>query len=641
MSKSITNKKGAFKKYLFCKSDANWTHFKRERNKARKIVRKARHQFEVKIASELKTNPKSFWKYIKGKKIATTSINRLKQSDGSIITNNLEMATCLNNFFSSIFTESKESTPNKLYDVSSKCPILSNIVITKETLLKYLNAIKTDTSPGPDDILPKILFELRKELAYPLSKLFSMSLQTSSVPYDWKLATISPIFKKGKRDEPSNYRPISLTSVVSKLMEKIIRQAIVNHLESNSLLSDNQYGFLSGRSCTLQLLTCIELWTSNLDKGIPMDILYTDFQKAFDTVPHNLLFLKLKKIGIHGKVFSWLKDFLTGRKQRVRISNSLSSWKDVRSGVPQGSVIGPTLFLIFINDLPSCIETADSMLFADDAKMCLPINGSNSQKIFQSEINNVVNWSNNWKLGMNLNKCKVLHLGNQNPNFDYSMNSKSESVQLNSVNCEKDLGVYIDSQLNFKEHVGKSVSSANKMIGLVRRNFKNLGKEVFSNLYKSLIRPKLEYASPVWNSLSLREKRLLEGVQRRATKLIPTLGHLTYPERLLHLGLPTLEYRRVRADLLQVYKIFHGIDKINPNKFFEIAPTTSTRGHSFKIYKQRPNTNIRKHSFSFRVVDTWNSLPKDVVEASSINLFKSRLNSHWYSHPFKFRPSFL
>ena len=117
-----------------------------------------------------------------------------------------------------------------------------------------------------------------------------MSLQTSSVPYDWKLATISPIFKKGKRDEPSNYRTISLMSVVSKLMEKIIRQAIVNHLESNGLLSDNQYGFLSGRSCTLQLLTCIELWTSNLDKGIPMNILYTDFQKAFDTVPHNLLF---------------------------------------------------------------------------------------------------------------------------------------------------------------------------------------------------------------------------------------------------------------------------------------------------------------------------------------------------------------
>ena len=220
------------------------------------------------------------------------------------------------------------------------------------------------------------------------------------------------------------------------------------------------------------------------------------------------------------------------------------------------------------------------------------------------------------------------------------MNSPEGPITLDEVEYEKDLGVYIDSKLSFETHVNNSVKLANKMTGIIKRNFKFMGDQVFLNLYKTLVRPHLEYSCVVWDPITLRDQRLVEGVQRRATKLIPNMQSLNYEQRLVNLGLPSLQYRRMRADMIQVYKIVTGVDRVDPNMFFEFAKSSRTRGHKYKLCKPRCKTSFRRHVFSHRVVDIWNSLSSSVVEAPDINSFKTRLNTFWKDHPIKFTPSF-
>ena len=373
-----------------------------------------------------------------------------------------------------------------------------------------------------------------------------------------------------------------------------------------------------------------------------MDIIYTDFSKAFDRVPHWNLMEKVSSLGIKDKVGGWLTDFLTDRFQRVRIEDSNSSWTPVRSGVPQGSVLGPVLFLLYINDLPNALEDNNIKLFADDAKLDNSITCDEDTVSLQRNLNNMVDWSEKWSLTLNTNKCKVLHLSrsaNAKKQSYYMMNPDG-AIILEEVDHEKDLGVYIDSNLSFEVHVNKAVLTANKITGIIKRNFKYMGEEILLNLYKTLVKPYLEYSSVVWDPITLRDQRMIEGVQRRATKLIPDMEDLNYEQRLTKLGLPSLQYRRVRADMIQVFKIVTGLDRINSKIFFEFAHDSKTRGHKYKLQKPRYRTNLRGHCFSNRIVDVWNSLSSYVIEAPDLNSFKSRLNTFWKNHPLKFTPSF-
>ena len=415
----------------------------------------------------------------------------------------------------------------------------------------------------------------------------------------------------------------SLTSIIGKILESLVRDAIVEHMSTRGLFCDAQHGFVPGRSCITQLLIVMEHWTKAIDEGVPVDAVYLDFQKAFDTVPHERLLRKLSAYGIRGQILDWIRDFLSYRRQRVIINGTASDWTSVLSGIPQGSVLGPTLFVCFINDLPTTVSST-IQIFADDTKIYRTLRNYSDFTALQDDLTSLKNWSDKWQLHFNASKCKILHLGYNNLHHSYQMGES----ELEITRAEKDLGVFIDDELKFHHHINIATNKANKILGLIRHTFNNLDIISLPLLYKTLVRPHLEYANVIWNPRFAMDIAEVEKVQRRATKLIPQLSHLPYEERLKFIGLPSLKYRRLRFDMIQLYKILTNKERLDPDIFFELHQYSATRGHTMKLRKPRARTSLRSSTFSHRVINTWNALPQYIINASTTNIFKGLLDNH-------------
>ena len=297
---------------------------------------------------------------------------------------------------------------------------------------------------------------------------------------------------------------------------------------------------------------------------------------------------------------------MTNRTQQVKVNGSSSEPVKVTSGVPQGSVLGPVLFLIYFNDLPDTIA-AIMKLFADDATIYRCISTIEHVQEFQVSVDQSETWAEIWEFFFNLKKCKHLHVGSRYQPTTYTMKSEQEQIEIEKVSSEKVLGVIMDKALKFSEHISTKINKANRNLGIVFRTFTHMDKEMFLNLYKSTVRPHLEYAATVCTPLFKKDVIAIENVQRRATKLVSTISHLTYQERLKCVGLPSLEYRKERADLVEVFKIMNDIDDVDKEKFFTVSTYTTTRGHSLNIKSEirsfKSNENIhKKESGSYYVV---------------------------------------
>ena len=309
----------------------------------------------------------------------------------------------------------------------------------------------------------------------------------------------------------------------------------------------------------------------------------------------------------------------------------LSSWKPVKSGIPQGSVLGPILFVNFINDMP---ETVDSIcqLFADDAKLFRNVNlrEEKNNALLQKDLDALSNWSDKWQLPFNVGKCKVLHIGKSNPCCRYKMAGK----KLDQVNEEKDLGVLIDNELKFHKQAAAAVKKANSTLGLIKKSFALLDHKTLPLLYKSLVRPHLEYGNVIWGPFYKEDSRSIERVQRRATKVVPQLNDVQYEERLRNLKLPSLQHRRRRGDMIFTYKIMTGKVKMNTGEFFTIS-NQETRGHKYKLMKKKATKLTSINAFSNRVIRDWNNLPGEIVAAVTTNEFKNKLDDHWENEMFE------
>ena len=381
------------------------------------------------------------------------------------------------------------------------------------------------------------------------------------------------------------------------MMESIVSDHVVKHMWSNELLTDFQHGFVSGRSCSSNLLAVLDAWTDSLDSGLCVDAIYLDFAKAFDTVPHQRLLTKLQGYGIREDVLGWIGQFLQGRRQRVSVNGSRSNWSAVTSGIPQGSVLGPALFVIFINDLPKVVQTTAQM-FADDTKLFTSIANEDDREQLQEDLDRLVGWSKTWQLRFNAGKCKTLHLGRNNPHHSYTMESTSgEHITLEETVLEKDLGVHVDPELKFSKHVETQANKANRILGLIRRSYEHLDGDSVKKLFTALVRPHIEFCIVAWSPRLIKDKKLIEGVQRRATKLVPELKDLPYQERLQSLKLPSMSYRQARGDMIETYKYTHGFYNTNQDLLVRELETT-TRGHSYKLKKRYCQSSPRQKFFS-------------------------------------------
>ena len=299
----------------------------------------------------------------------------------------------------------------------------------------------------------------------------------------------------------------------------------------------------------------------------------------------------------------------------------------MQSGIPQGSVLGPALFTLFVNDLPATV-TGHIKLFADDTKLYGRALSIKDYEALQSDLKAMEEWSETWQLPFNTAKCSVLHIGHSNPERPYSMTG----TILRKVAEEKDLGLTVDGELKFHSQTASAVSRGNQILGVIKRTFVNLNRDTLPLLYKSLVRPHLEYANSIWGPIFQLDKIKLELVQRRATRLIPAIRHLTYEERLRYLKLPSLEFRRRRGDMVSVYNIMHGNTCLKREDFFQFDLTSTTRGHQLKVFKPRARTRPRRNHLSIRCINDWNSLPTWVVMSESTDKFKANLDEHWTNH---------
>jgi hypothetical protein len=376
--------------------------------------------------------------------------------------------------------------------------------------------------------------------------------------------------------------------------------------------------------------------TECLNRGFAVDILFIDFIKAFDLVPHLELILKLKGYGFKGKVSNWIKAFLTDRKQRVVIDGVASEWRDVLSGVPQGSVLGPLLFIIFINDLPTGL-TVLCKLFADDSKLMHVIRNAKDREELQLNINSILKWTVDWKMGLNLSKCKIMHLGNKKIHQDhhYSFELDEYSYTLENSQNERDLGIQLQSNLKWDKQVNTVVSKAQSILCKIKNSFKHWDLKTFKILFTTYVRPILEYGAPAWCPYRKKDIKKIEKVQRRATKLVPAIRNKKYGDRLKLLGLATLEERRNRGDLIQLFKFSKNINNIEWFHPINTTPTqncsgpaSSTRQQN-KLYRQLVKScSTRYNFFTNRIIPEWNALPDHVKNASSVNGFKNSLDKH-------------
>jgi hypothetical protein len=567
-------------------------------------------------------NSRNFWTFVRGSLKATPQLPCLIDETGSVIVADAGKAQLLQHQFTSVFTSDngvRVPIKYRLPDADS----IENIFITPESVKFSLSLLKPKVSYGSDGIPSIFLRKLADVLALPLCFIYNCSLDTSTLPLDWRTGVITPLPKNGKSSKPNQYRPISLVSNVCKGLERQIHSAILFHCRSHNVLSPFQHGFMPKRSVSSQLLCALDDWSNSLDNNIPIDVLYIDIAKAFDTVSHPKLLDKLHACGIRGSLFSWIKAYLSNRVQVVRINCSASLPSDVLSGVPQGSILGPLFFALFINDIADVIKNSNILMYADDCKLYRAVRNPHDHALFKEDIAQVFEWAQYNQLSIAFQKCKILHLSSRfNHRYSYSFGD----TPIDEVDIMKDLGVFVDRDLTFNTHIAKLVEKCSIMSNMIFRCFGDSPNHVLIHLFKTLIYPLLITASVIWLPHQKGEIALIENVQRRFTRRLDGCGALSYGMRLSMFGLKPIEQVQIEIDLITTYKLCRYLmETPKYNILKRDVRNLNLRSHNFNLLVQRSAKSVRKYYFANRITPIWNSLPSHVVNSTSPAVFKSNL----------------
>ena len=548
---------------------------------------------------------KKFWTYVKHRRGDSTEITAIK-TDHRLLTDKKSMADALNNQFQSVFSPADPAEPTDQKHQPTKTE-MDDIRVHRDGVLKLLKDLKPNKASGPDNISARILKETADIVAGPLCHIFNQSLRLSTVPNDWRHANVTPIFKKGDKSKPENYRPISLTCIASKVLEHIVTSHIMKFMERNNILFPQQHGFRSKLSCETQLVELVCDISKELDAGQEVDACLLDFSKAFDKVNHAKLLSKMRKIGLCNQVVDWTAAFLRDRTQTVTLRGTSSNPCPVTSGVPQGSVIGPALFLIYINDLPNRVKSK-VRLFADDTIIYTTANNSDQ---LMGDLKSLEAWEREWNMEFHPAKCEYIRFSRKK-NKAPAPNYKLHDEVIPTAKTIKYLGVKIQDDLKWNSHIEYITTKASNTLGFIRRTIPPQSTTLRAKACKQLVRPVLEYASCSWDPLPKTLSSMVEAVQRRSARVvfnIPRISKASTTGMLEKLEWESLESRRQRRRV-SLFRAMH-YNEVNTNIQQYVSMTdclTSARRHGLQYRQEHHNTKAHMSTFYVCTSKAWNQL---------------------------------
>ena len=613
-----------------------WDKFKEARNTYNSKIKEAKLKDEecraYKLKNSEKISSKQWWRLAKSfvKKDKTqSSLYPPISANNQTICDDQEKAEAFNEFFltHSNIDVSNAPVPDSTTMVNET---LSTVIITEKDLSDLLKSLDTNKATGPDQISQMMLKEAGDVIVPSLVKLFNLSLRSSKYPSEWKKAHVIPIFKKGDAAIIDNYRPVSILSCVGKLFERAVFKYVYNFLRDSNAISIKQSGFKPGDSTVYQLAHLYHLFSEAIDKQKDIRVVFCDISKAFDRVWHTGLLAKLQKVGVTEDLLNWFRDYLNNRKQRVVINGQCSSWGSVLAGVPQGSVLGPLMFLIYINDITDEAKSSEIRLFADDTILYILVdNPITTAAALNDDLKRISTWASKWLVKFSAPKTKSMYISKKKQQAIKPPLTMSGTV-LEEVTSYKHLGVTISKDLSWHQHIENLATTAGKCLDILNALKYKLDRTTLEKLYFAFIRSKLEYANIVWDNCSKQLSDMIEGVQYRAAKIISgainrTSHNIVYNE----LCWQTLEERRHRQRLRVLYKTMHGQA---PEYLQNTIPAQAAGNQRYALRENniptyRTRTSTFHNSFIPKSIRDWNKMESSVKNAATLETFTSKLDS--------------
>ena len=636
----IRKRKRCHKKFKKTANIHYWDKYKILRNTTINEIRRSKKDYYDKLEDMLTSenpNSKLFWKTSKQLlKIGKISQNvpTLKLNDEFAETD-LQKAEMLNKYFAS---QSYVNDDNKV--LPQPTDVLHDplylFTITPQNTKDVLDNLDASKSCGPDLMSPRLLKEGSSILATPYSILFNSSLQQGEFPSQWKEANVTCIHKKDDRSLPSNYRPISLLCQAGKVMERCVHKELYNYINTHNLLTPFQSGFVPGDSTTLQLIHTYHTFCEAVDSGKEVRVVFCDISKAFDRVWHRGLLYKLSHMGCSESILKWFSSFLTDRRQRVVINGQASQWTFVKAGVPQGSILGPLLFLVYINDIVNDLN-ASVRLFADDTSLYIIVENPNTAAVtLNNDLKHISNWANDWLVDFNPSKTFSMLISRKRDSVNHPtlfMNN----IPLKCMSTHKHLGLTFSDTCDWTNHITNITDAACSRLNLLRTLKFKINRRALEKIYFAFIRPVLEYSDSVWDNATTDSKKQLEAIHLEAARIITGATKLCSTEKLLSdLGWDSLQNRRNKHKLTILYKILNGL---TPEYLQFILPplvqntTNYNLRNSNNLRSIHANTNLFYNSFFPSTIRAWNDLSEDIKNSPSVAAFKYRLNRDTHPPP--------